>query len=672
MPDSRWTLTANASGAEQGLRKAEKGFGKLGKQQKSNISTAQKLSIAMAGINQALELGKKLLRGATAVWGTFDKLVIKTSKDVAKLGDSAAKTARAFRVGTDWLQGYRSTMKLAGVDVSVADKALLNIQKTALDAGRGLATAVDLLAMAGVEARDSNGQMKGTATLITEISDNLQSGLIPANEQAALSAQLFRDRSGMLVLGLKEGSSAIVENTKRLEDWGALMGGDLLAFSERYTDSVQRREEAEQGWKNAVAEGTLPTMTALNEALAETIGNSDGMRTVLTELGQKYLPMAVKGVTWLGAAVVDMALTIDAAFLDVITAAQSLVVGLLRSVSELTGKLGIAAGRAGFGGVAERMGQMASVTGRAATRLNGVRENLDGVAEAMRAGRDDIWESKRAFDALFDSKLLAAGAPGAGGGPPDAGEGGAADFAGGGTTIDLGKGKVVELQDVVRQATQEMSLDFGKLGASIGDAFAELVTAEDKAGAAKSVFKKFMTEGIQLIGQYAAQAVSSRTSIMGTNITAAAAETAAQTPAAITGAIASEGANVGLATAAIGAGIAAMTGLISAIGDAGIPTGALGDGQHTVITMGGKERLLGPGATGDVDAMLGMLRGEMAQSLDGRALTGAGFGGSSEMVTVQSDVYLDGEVIARKVSTHQARDTALGIGPFSDFAMGTT
>jgi len=42
------------------------------------------------------------------------------------------------------------------------------------------------------------------------------------------------------------------------------------------------------------------------------------------------------------------------------------------------------------------------------------------------------------------------------------------------------------------------------------------------------------------------------------------------------------------------------------------------------------------------------------------------------MVTVQSDVYLDSEVIARKVSTHQARDTALGIGPFSDFAMGTT
>lgn len=672
MGESRWTLRADSSQAKAGLEQAAAGFDKVGQAQARTRSTGEKLAVAFTGINQALELGKKLIGVVQQAWAGFDRLVLGTARDVAKLGDDLQETARAFGVGTDFLQGWRASMAEAGVETATADRALLNIQKSALAAASGAGETAELFARVGIEVRGAGGEIKTADVLARELADAFQSGMIPASEQAAVSAKLLMDRTGKVVLGLKEGSSAIDENMERLREWGTLMSGDLLASASAYDDSIRHLTEAKLGLKNAIAEGLLPTMAAWNEAVATSIGENTKLRAFLVDLGETVGPGVVHVLAEVVRGTGMFVMSIGQDFAEVGWYADAMSVAVIQAMMKLLDVLQTVAERVGAEGIAAKMGEgidsLSHSLAKNIAQLQADEATLIGMAVSQKAWNDEIDKTIDNFDLLLARGPLPSAGGGGGGEAPSGGAGEEEAIIAGGSVIDLGLDKVEQLREGVATATEEMRVNFDGVATSIGGMVAELATSQDKTEVLKTGVKSLLTAMIQSIGQYATQALSSRAAIAAANVAAAAAETAAQTPAAITGAISTYGANVVAGSAAIAAGVALMTGLLSAIGDAGIPPGMLGDGKHTVLRMGGQERLLGPGATRDVDEMLRMQRSEMAASMDGRAYTGAGAGRSRETV-VNSSVYLDGELIAEVVSRHQERRTMLRLPPFSQWAM---
>ena len=307
MPGARWTLSADSSKAVKGTKDAADGFGRLETQQKSNVTTGMKLSAAMAGINQALEIGKKILGATERLWDSSAGKVLTLSRNVSELGDNLAKNAGSLNESAQTIQNWRSAAELAGTEASRFDRSLLRAQRSALDADRGLSTAVDLFDRVGISVHRANGELKSGTEILSDMADAYASGLVPETEKAAIASQLLGDRTGRITILLNQGSDAITANADRLREWGTLMSDELLAASEEYADSVQRRQEAEQGYANAVAEETLPAMADLNNRFALLIANLSQSRDDVRTWSSAF----ADGLTWVAEVAVIMGVTFD-------------------------------------------------------------------------------------------------------------------------------------------------------------------------------------------------------------------------------------------------------------------------------------------------------------------------------------------------------------------------
>jgi len=299
---ARWSLSADSSKAVKGTKEAADGFAKLEGSQKKALTTGQQLSVAMAGVNQALELGKKVINAlGTAYDATLGKLD-RLASQVAEMGDSVAKTSRSLHMNAQELQAWRAAAGYAGINARQLDKSLLRIGKSALDADRGLSTAVELFGRAGIEVHDTNGELKTSAGLMTELADAFKADLIPDTEKAALASQLLGDRTGYMASLLAQGSDAVEDAREEMERYGALMSDELLGMTEEYIDSNQRLDTAMQGWRNEIAEQALPALTDLKNRLAEALGSMKLARGELARMVDADGPImkAVEGFIWFG------------------------------------------------------------------------------------------------------------------------------------------------------------------------------------------------------------------------------------------------------------------------------------------------------------------------------------------------------------------------------------
>jgi hypothetical protein len=286
-------FTVNVDGdAEQQLASVDDAFRKLDGTQDETADGASGLTNAWSELNQGLEVGKKVLGALNTVLDVTKKYTIDIATETAAIADPLGKTSRAYGVSTDYMQAFiATTAQYSGVEAPQAQKALLNIERQALGVKQGLAGAKDSFDAFGVSALDSEGNVRPVRDIVADLSTNLRDGLIPESEAAAASADLLGDRTGRLLLSLQEGPEIFDEVQERMERYGALMSEELIKYSEEYNDSVQRREEAEQGWKNAISEGSLPALAAMNNLLAETIGSHATLREEITDIADRVLPL---------------------------------------------------------------------------------------------------------------------------------------------------------------------------------------------------------------------------------------------------------------------------------------------------------------------------------------------------------------------------------------------
>lgn len=648
MAGSTWTLTGNSSGAQGALKGAGSAFSMLG-----NVVT---------GVNQALELGAKVLGVAKKGWEAFDKYAVQVSKDVAVAADNLAKFSRTVGESTADMQAWRSAAGMAGIDAGKFDKSVLKANKALLDADRGLATNVELFDKLGISARNTDGEIKTGTELLGDMATAFKDGVVPEGQQAAITMQLLGDRTGMMAGFLRQGTEVVDQAASRLENYGAIMSDKLLDVSEQYIDSTQRRTEAESGWKNAIAEGTLPTMTALNNVIAATIGSQGGLRDAIKKLAERWLPAAAHALVDTAGYVSRLGLVFKIMFHEVYGGLSEIrerlygtIAGIAEGVSEIYKALGMDEAAKIFDVIAQK------------TRL--IEGALDKMGEAQEAAIARTVRQKEAVTAwedaahrAIDSQLKLTGSVGQEG-------------EGSGGEAPPGVGDEAEIQaEKVTGAVDSMTEDYSRLGESIGSNIASIITAEDKTEAAKDAVKQMAIEGIKYLGQMAMTAVAGRASIATTNVASSVAETAAATPAAIVGAIASEGANVGLASAAVAGGVALMSGIIAGIGDRGIPAGLLGPGRHTVI-MRGDEAITDPAETASqvrVGQRLEQAMGNGGGGGGADLLASAFGGGGGQRVTVPVVMQFPWGEFMDYFDVDVTERTEMGLGPFANASLGVS
>lgn len=291
---AHWTLSVDPSKAVAGNKAGAKSFGKLGDSTEKAGQQGEKFAMTVIGINQALEIGNKILSIGAGLYTSTVGAWIDISKAVSLAGDDLAKAAGSLDILPQRLQVLRQAADFAGVDIRLLDKSVLKMGKTALDADRGLSTAVDLLDMVGISAHDANGELKTGNDLLLEMADAFESGVVPGGQQAAITMQLMGDRTGRMAGFLRQGRESIADVADELERYNAVMSERLLNSSEAFSDSQQRMDTAVSGMHNTLAESLLPIMTAWNNSMSESIATGGRWRNMLSIIQPQLDQIAIR------------------------------------------------------------------------------------------------------------------------------------------------------------------------------------------------------------------------------------------------------------------------------------------------------------------------------------------------------------------------------------------
>ena len=654
----KWDMRGDSRSAENALKRTGTAMGRVGKQTKVTQSAFLKLSAGVTALNQAFQLGAAAVRAIGRAYDATVGKVIDLSKRHAELADDIAKSARAMNVSAEALQGWRSVAGFAGVEAKTFDKSLLNISKTALDAKRGLSTAVDLFDMAGVSALDASGNVRSADDILKEFSQNLKDGFIPEAEQAALSAQLLRDRSGKMINALREGPDVVEDNIERMREWNTLISDEALGAAERYIDSQQLLDEAIQGWTNTIAESAVPALDKLNRDIAETIGGATGARDAFTNWLEKSdvlgtgLNILARIVAAFAAAVVGAGASVQLFIVDF----ERMIVFTTRALGVWINAIGRLPGGKGLLGAL-------GITPETVQDLFVFAEGMDRSADEMRTSADaaqalalallDVTiNGLRAGDAL--ATVAGGGGGGGGGGAGDAG--GAAADAGGAGGVGIGGGvgvgsfvsqligtglfnandALVQTGDTNREVTEQMVFQWESVSAAVQGTISQMASLGQSSQSTASVVAQIIGALMQTVGGIIGGPYGSAVS----------------------------GAGGILSTVASAAGDRGL--MPTVIADRGASLANIpGGGSHSVVIKRNDEMVLDPSGTSAITRMLRVL--EDRTFGNPRDATGSmGMGGGRISVTVP--VILDGREIALVVDDQFADMRDAGEGHFAGAA----
>ena len=154
-------------------------------------------------------------------------------------GDALDKMSGRVGASVEFLSALSHAAQIGGTDIAAMEVGIRRMQRTAMDATRGLSTAVDAFGELGISVTDSSGKLKSTEQLFMESAAALAK-VDNNTKKAALSTMIFGRAGTQLLPMLKDGAdglAAVMEEAKRL---GLVMSTEDATAAAELTDAWTR------------------------------------------------------------------------------------------------------------------------------------------------------------------------------------------------------------------------------------------------------------------------------------------------------------------------------------------------------------------------------------------------------------------------------------------------
>ncbi len=218
----------------------------------------------LKALDKGLKQTKRLILGVGAVATAASGILLGMAKNVANVGDQAAKTADKLGVGIEALQEMRYAAEIAGVAQNQFDTALQRMTRRAAEAARGTGEAKDALKELGVIVSDSNGRMKSSEDLLADIADGMARVEDPSR-RVALAFKLFDTEGVGMVNMLRDGGQALRNMRAEARSLGYVISDADARSAEKFNDELLRTKLVMVGVKNAIGVELLPVFTGWME-----------------------------------------------------------------------------------------------------------------------------------------------------------------------------------------------------------------------------------------------------------------------------------------------------------------------------------------------------------------------------------------------------------------------
>lgn len=282
-------------------RKLRAGLSKLSKAAglPTLVKGFKKLGMAVGGVlSKVFALGARLaFLGVAGVAGAVAMV-----RSVGNAGDNIAKTSAKLGIGVEALQEYRFAAERAGVPTATFDMAMQRMGRRVGEAANGMGEARLALKALGIEARDTEGNVRTIESLMPELADKL-SKVASENERNALAMKLFDSEGVALVNMLQDGSKGLAEMRDRARELGLVMSEEDAKAAEEFTDAQTDLFASLTGVKNVIGTALMPKLTSLSNKLTELVVKHRGAIQQWAANFAKSLPDRLRAIQeWLAKA----------------------------------------------------------------------------------------------------------------------------------------------------------------------------------------------------------------------------------------------------------------------------------------------------------------------------------------------------------------------------------
>lgn len=304
---SRFDLIIGAvdrlSGPFRAMQARMDAMGKAAGQLKGNlrrlgsVSGLQRLAGAVGDVRGRLRNvvaeSKNAISGVTGLVGKLSLAfgaagggALALAKATAAAGDKAAKSAQRAGVGITVWQEYAHAASLSDVNEEQLAKGFRSLQDAALKAAGGDKAKVELLRLAGIDPKTTQGEVKNAEQLFLELADSVQK--LQDAGQGAKAVNLLTAIAGkqgaQLMPMLAGGAKGLKELRAEAHKLGIVFKDEDARASEAFNDSLSRAGDALKGVGYTIGRVVLPPLTKLvDKFTAWASGNREVMGTGFAE-----------------------------------------------------------------------------------------------------------------------------------------------------------------------------------------------------------------------------------------------------------------------------------------------------------------------------------------------------------------------------------------------------
>jgi hypothetical protein len=248
-------ISANATGLEKGLNKAQAAI--------ANFSKS-----AIAGLTGALSAGVFVAAGKAAL----------------NYADNIGKVAQKVGMTAEELSGLNYAAKLS-------DVSLEQLQSTIGIMARKMGDSADSFKAFGVELQNADGTMRGTNEVLMDVADKFSK--MPDGVQKSQWALELFGRSGLDLIPLMNGGAqAIAEATNQARQFGVVISQEAAAGAEQFNDNITRLQQYVAGAVSNFTSGMTPALVNVSNALVNSAASTDAFKTAGETAGRILEGMA--------------------------------------------------------------------------------------------------------------------------------------------------------------------------------------------------------------------------------------------------------------------------------------------------------------------------------------------------------------------------------------------
>jgi hypothetical protein len=258
----------------------------------------------LKSFNKMTEEAHGQLKKIAAVGGAAAAGIGVFIHSIASATDETFKFAKTLGASFEEVQRLTHATNIMGGEAGDVVSTLTNLAKITSSAAKGLGGG-DVFGFLGLDARDSQGNIKESVDLLGEVADRIKA-LPTAAEQTDFASRL--GISPNMILLLRQGSSGIKKLGAELDSFGFILTKEQGETAEKYVDSMVRGQLAARGLANQLGLRLMPAVTEISDKFTEWVSsNKQLIDSGLDDWAENILkfarPLAIFfGVIALGAA----------------------------------------------------------------------------------------------------------------------------------------------------------------------------------------------------------------------------------------------------------------------------------------------------------------------------------------------------------------------------------